>query len=62
MYVGVTAREYSRTCLESHPIGYKTLVSQDRWSLVTGPITLKCDLRGICGLSQSQKAGLTAML
>ncbi len=28
--------------LEDHPIGHKNIVSQDRWSLVTGSFTLKC--------------------
>ncbi len=28
--------------LKDHPIGHTNVVSQDRWSLVTGSITLKC--------------------
>ena len=28
--------------LEDHPIGHKNMVSQNRWSLVTGSFTLKC--------------------
>ncbi len=28
--------------LKDHPIGHKNMVSQDRWSLVTGSFTLKC--------------------
>ncbi len=28
--------------LKDHPIGHTNVVSQDRWSLVTGLITLKC--------------------
>ncbi len=27
--------------LEKHPIAHKNMVSQDRWSLVTGSFTLK---------------------
>ncbi len=33
---------YSRTCVENHPIGHKNVVCQDRWSLVTGSVILKC--------------------
>ncbi len=28
--------------LKDHPIGHKNMVSQDRWSLVTGSVALKC--------------------
>ncbi len=28
--------------LKDHPIGYTNMVSQERWSLVTGSISLKC--------------------
>ncbi len=28
--------------LEDHPMGHKNVVSQDRWSLVTGLTTMKC--------------------
>ena len=31
--------------LKDHPIGHKYLVSQDRWSLVTGSVTPKCGTR-----------------
>ena len=34
-------RQYSRTCLERPPIGHKNVVSEDRWSLVTGSVILK---------------------
>ena len=39
-------RQYSGTCLVRPPplIGHKNMVSQDRWSLVTGSITLKCTI------------------
>ncbi len=30
------------TVLKDHPIGHKSVVSQDRWPLLTGSITLKC--------------------
>ncbi len=32
--------------LKDHPIGHKNVVSQDRWSLVTGSVMLKC--RSFC--------------
>ena len=32
--------------MKDHPIGYKNMVSQDRWSLVTGSYTLEC--RAFC--------------
>ena len=28
--------------LKDHPIGHTNVVSQDRWSLVTGSVTMKC--------------------
>ncbi len=28
--------------IQDHPIGHKNMVSQDRWSLVTGLMALKC--------------------
>ncbi len=28
--------------LKDHPIGHKNVVCQDRWSLVTGSVILKC--------------------
>ncbi len=28
--------------LKDHPIGHENVVSQDKWSLVTGSATLKC--------------------
>ena len=44
----ITYKWYSGTCLERPPhcTGHKIVVSQDRWSLVTGSITLKC--RNFC--------------
>ncbi len=39
---GAPILKYSGTCLERLPIGRINVVSQDRWSLVTGSITLKC--------------------
>ncbi len=39
MYRNVNAVE---PVLKDHPIGHKNVVSQDRWPLVTGSITLKC--------------------
>ncbi len=38
----LSSTQYSGTCLERPPIGYKNRVSQGRWSLGTGSITLKC--------------------
>ncbi len=32
--------------LKDHPIGHKNVVCQDRWSLVTGSVILKC--RSLC--------------
>ncbi len=32
--------------LKDHPIGHKNVVGQDRWSLVTGSVVLKC--RSFC--------------
>ncbi len=32
--------------LKDHPAGHKNMASQDRWSLVTGSITLKCGILG----------------
>ncbi len=32
--------------LKRHPIGHQNVVCQDRWSLVTGSVTLKC--RSFC--------------
>ncbi len=37
---------YSGICLENHPIGHNNVVSQDRWSLRTGYVILKC--RSFC--------------
>ncbi len=31
-----------KPALKDHPNGHKNMVSQDRWSLVTGSVTLKC--------------------
>ncbi len=44
MHVRITERYYSRTCLESpsQSPDIKNVVPQDRRSLVTGSITLKC--------------------
>ncbi len=33
---------YSGACLEGHPIGHTNVVFEDRWSLRTDSITLKC--------------------
>ncbi len=33
---------YCYTVLKDRPIRHKNMVSQDRWSLVTGSFTLKC--------------------
>ena len=33
---------YLEPVLTNHPIGHKNMISQDRWSLVTGWFTLKC--------------------
>ncbi len=42
--------------LKDHPIGLKNAVCQDRWSLVTGPVIVKCTSRSfckkMCGLSK----------
>ncbi len=35
-----------RSCLGSHSMSHRNVVSQDRWALVTGLITLKC--RALC--------------
>ena len=47
--VGICTEE---RVLKDHPIGYKSVVCQDRWSLVTGSVILKlmsfCRKRVVC--------------
>ncbi len=35
-------RDTVKPSLKDHPIGHKNVVCQDRWSLVTGSVILKC--------------------
>ena len=34
--------------LKDHPIGHRNVVCQDRWSLVTGSVIMKCTGRSFC--------------
>ncbi len=45
-YLQVSAYTTMVMCITSQSIGHKNIVSQDRWSLVTGSIAVKCGTFG----------------